>query len=144
MVWCSCGTCCKSWQQQADLHKPICPYCNDVAMLEDIKAPAQTALFTELASATLKRCEQTFTERGEQYGDTWRNCRWYAVKAVAQKLGITLNDQQARCIGLAVFVDMKYERMGGGWNEDHLRDGINYQAALSSEMNNLATGAQTA
>lgn len=98
--------------------------------------PAPTALFTELATATLKRCEQTFVERGEQYGDSWRNCRWYALKAVAKQLGIDVTDQGARCLALAMFTDMKYQRIEGGWNEDHILDGINYSAALASEMKN--------
>lgn len=92
------------------------------------------ALFAELTKPTLERCANIFNERGGQYGDTWRECQFLALKAVARELGITIIDDHCRAIALAALVDVKYIRLLGGYSDDSLIDGINYSAALAQEM----------
>jgi len=96
--------------------------------------PEPPNLFKENAVATLAQVHETFCQRGGEYGDTWRNCQWLAVKAVARRLGITLTTEQARKIAAAVLVDVKYQRLEGGYKEDSLIDGIAYEANLVAEM----------
>lgn len=85
-------------------------------------------LFTSLASATLKRVEETFRERGEQYGDSWGSFPGFCVHAIA---GVP---RSAHVMALAAMVDVKYSRLQGGYKDDTLIDLIAYAAALAEEM----------
>lgn len=92
-------------------------------------------LFEQRVTETLKRATDTFRTRGDQYGDTWRDCQWLKLRAVLfTTLGLKISPAQCRAIALASLGDVKYQRMQGGYAEDHLIDGINYDAALASEM----------
>lgn len=91
-------------------------------------------LFEENALATLDRVKSTFTERGQQYGDTWRDCQWLALRAVAFQLGVAIPPECLRPLAAAVLVDVKYQRLQGGFKDDHLVDGIAYAANLAEEM----------
>jgi hypothetical protein len=108
-------------------------------------------LFDDLADATLERVNQTYTHthengRGAQYGDTMRECRFLTQTAVEREL-VQL-DYDETCTpqtwGLAVFlagmVDMKLERMRGGYKDDNLVDLIAYAAALAELMKRLTEG----
>lgn len=95
-------------------------------------------LFEERASETLNSAIDTFKKRGQKYGDTWRNGRWLTMAAVAKKLGYDIPFKHRRAIAAAVLVDTKHQRMEGGYDEDHLKDGINYSAFLASEMKKLS------
>ena len=94
-------------------------------------------LFPELALSTLKKVEATFNQRGEEYGDTWRDCQWLNLRAVLKELGIEVSDYALRPIVLAGLVDLKHQRMQGGWKYDNPIDGIAYTAALAEEMRRL-------
>ena len=96
--------------------------------------PAPQATFTRLASATLRRVEAVFVQRGAEYGDSWADNTWVTTLAVAKKLGVNLRKEHCRAIALAAFVDAKYTRNIGGYKDDSLMDGINYTAALAEEM----------
>lgn len=98
-------------------------------------------LFDELADATMERVKQTYTHteengRGAQYGDTMRQCQFLTVQAVDEAL--TYKDDDWRlAIFLAGMVDMKLERMRGGYRDDNLIDLIAYSAALAELMRKL-------
>src|ERR1043166_8478731 len=92
-------------------------------------------LFAQLADATLDRCKATYSNRGDQYGDTWRDCQWLKLKAILFTMfGLKPTIAQCRAMSLAALSDVKYSRFLGGYNDDHVIDGINYDAALAEEM----------
>jgi len=64
-------------------------------------------LFDSNASATLERVTSTFTQRGNEYADTWRNARWLAMIAAARELGLVLTVDQCRVLAAAALVDVK-------------------------------------
>lgn len=97
-------------------------------------------LFETNASATLDRVEAIFSERGEGYGDTWKDCQFLTLKAVAEKLGASIPDDAWRAIACAAFSDMKYQRLQGGYKDDNLFDGIAYSAYLAKEVENVLKG----
>ncbi len=94
-------------------------------------------LFEEHANATLDRVRQVFTQRGSEYSDTWRTCRFHTMKAVAKELGCEIEPDHFRALATAAFVDMKQERVSGGYKEDSLVDDIAYKAFLVEEMRRL-------
>lgn len=97
--------------------------------------PPAMPLFEQRVTATLKRATDTFRTRGDQYGDTWRDCQWLKLRAVLfQMFGMKPTITQCRAMALASLGDVKYQRLQGGYNGDHLVDGINYDAALHEEM----------
>ena len=93
--------------------------------------------FESNALATLDAVKATFTQRGTEYGDTWRNCQFITMKAVAGELGCQIKPEHLRALATAAFVDMKYQRSEGGYKADSLIDGIAYAAFLAEEMNEL-------
>lgn len=97
-----------------------------------------TALFESNAAATLTRVSEIYAQRGNEYADTWRNCRWLAVLATARKLGVNLSPDQCRVIAAAAMVDIKYARLEGGFKDDTVIDGIAYAANWAEEMKNFS------
>jgi hypothetical protein len=91
-------------------------------------------LFETNANASIARVTATFGQRGTEYGDTWRNSQWLCAKAVARELGIALTTDQARKIAAGVLVDVKYQRLEGGYKDDSVIDGIAYASNLAEEM----------
>lgn len=97
-------------------------------------------LFEQRCKATFDAACATFRERGDQYGDTWRDCQWLALRAVIFQmfgLGLKPTTGQCRALAAAALVDVKHQRFQGGWNPDHAIDGINYQALLAEEMRQI-------
>lgn len=90
--------------------------------------------FEENADVTLGKVYETYAKRGQQYADTWGTCRFAVMKAVADALGQRIDDRCFRALASAAFVDMKQERMTGGWKEDNMIDGIAYGAYLAEEV----------
>ena len=97
-------------------------------------------MFERRANATLKRVTDTFGQRGGEYGDTMKDCQWLTLRAVAIKLGIDIKPEHARAIAIAGMVDIKYQRMQGGYKDDNGVDGIAYTAFLVDEMLELLGG----
>lgn len=95
-------------------------------------------LFEQRATRTFDEATAVFKERGTQYSDTWRTCRFLTMKAIAKELGCSIDDRFYRALATAAFVDMKHERLMGGYKEDSLTDGINYAAFLVDEMRELS------
>lgn len=91
-------------------------------------------LFDLNASETLQRVEKIFCQRGAEYGDSWRHAQWLAIKATAKTMGVTLDTEQARKIAAAALVDVKYQRLEGGYKEDTVDDGIAYNANWAALM----------
>jgi hypothetical protein len=113
-----CSECISCTGQRVN-HKPIKP------------------LFESNASATIKRVEATFSQRGSEYGDTWANCQFLNMKAVAGKFGITIPDKFLRVLCVAGFCDMKYQRLEGGYKDDTIVDRVAYDAFLAEEVRRL-------
>ncbi|CAB4212989.1 hypothetical protein UFOVP1444_46 [uncultured Caudovirales phage] len=91
-------------------------------------------LFEERADRTLDKVRAVYAQRGGEYADTWRTCRFLAMKAVSMKLGLEIREDYLRALATAAFVDMKYERLSGGFKDDSIIDGIAYGAFLVDEM----------
>jgi len=98
-------------------------------------------LFEERADRTLDKVRAVYAQRGGEYADTWRTCRFLAMKAVSMKLNLEIRDEYLRALATAAFVDMKYERLSGGFKDDSIIDGIAYGAFLVDEMDELFTNA---
>lgn len=96
------------------------------------------ATFERLADATLARCRAVYAQRGASYGDTWLKTPFNALDAVTRKLGYVVERRHMRAIAAAVLVDIKYERLVGGYSDDSIVDGINYAAVLAEEMRELS------
>jgi hypothetical protein len=99
----------------------------------------QKPMFELRADATFERARDTYAGRGTEYGDTWRECQFIKMKAVARALGIDIKPEHLRAIATAAFCDMKYWRLIGGYLDDSIVDGINYDAFLAEEMRVLLT-----
>ena len=91
-------------------------------------------LFEERALATAERAQAIYAGRGTQYGDTWRECQFLKMKACARELGVEIPDKFMRALATAAFCDMKYWRLLGGYHDDSIIDGINYDSFLAEEM----------
>jgi len=91
-------------------------------------------LFDSNASKTLAKVSATFNQRGNEYGDTWRDCQWLNMKAAAGLAGLTLDTATARLLAAAALSDVKYQRMQGGWKDDTIVDRIAYDANLAAEV----------
>lgn len=94
-------------------------------------------LFDQHATKTLQKVAQTFNTRGDEYGDTWRDCQWLTMRAVANEFQCVIPPQVYRALAAAALVDVKYQRMQGGWKSDNLIDGIAYGACLVEEVERL-------
>lgn len=91
-------------------------------------------IFETFADTTLIRVRNTYSTRGTEYGDTWKNAQWLALKATRDKLGLTIPDSTLRAVAAAVLVDVKYQRLEGGFKDDSVVDGIAYNALWAEEM----------
>ncbi len=91
-------------------------------------------LFESNACASIKRVIDTFTQRGAEYGDTWRNSQHLMLRAVFKRFGVVVPDSILNAIACAVLVDVKVQRTEGGYKDDSLIDLIAYAAFLAEEM----------
>lgn len=91
-------------------------------------------IFETFADATLNRVRGTYATRGTEYGDTWRNAQWLALKATRDRLGLSIPDSALRAVASAVLYDVKYQRLEGGFKDDSVVDGIAYAALWAEEM----------
>ena len=96
-----------------------------------------TPLFEEYTLATMERAKQTFVGRGAEYGNTWKDCNFLKMKAVARALNLTIPDEAFRALATAGFLDMKYWRNLGGFKDDSLIDEMNYDGFLAEDMRRL-------
>lgn len=96
-------------------------------------------LFQSHALTSLERCREIFTERGNEYSDSWRYCRFSTMKSLIRKFGLNIPEDYLRMLALAAMVDQKYSRQEGGYKDDSMLDGINYQLALAEEVRDLET-----
>jgi hypothetical protein len=106
----------------------------------------KTPLFEEYTLATMERAKSTFCGRGVEYGDTWAECRFLKMAAVAKELGLNIPTEHFRALATAAFCDMKYWRNLGGYKDDSIIDGMNYDGFLAEEMRRAkvaATSKQT-
>lgn len=91
-------------------------------------------LFEQHAGKTIGVVTSTFGERGQQYGDTWRDCQWLTLKAVSRKYGVDIPEYAVRALALAALCDVKYQRQQGGYKEDSVVDGIAYGLVMVEEI----------
>ena len=100
-------------------------------------------LFNSACKKRLNKAIDIVDQRGQQYGDTLRDCQWLMLRATYEQIndmagyGYFLTDESLRALAIAALCDIKYQRFQGGWNEDNIDDGINYQSILP-EMIELA------
>ncbi len=92
-------------------------------------------LFESNANASIARVTATFGQRGTEYGDTWRNAQWLALKAVAAKYHVKIPPHVVRALAAAVMFDVKYARLEGGYKDDTMVDGCAYGLNLAEEVN---------
>ncbi len=104
------------------------------------KLPSSQPLFERRALGTINRVTATFGQRGTEYGDTMKDCQWLTLLATAKRLGIPLTKEHARAIAIAGMVDIKYQRMQGGYKDDNIVDGIAYASFHADEMKELLGG----
>jgi hypothetical protein len=98
-----------------------------------------TPLFEEYVNESVTNCTAIFKQRGNEYSDTWRDCPFLTLRAVVKEvMGIDATTDQLRAIAAASLVDVKHQRMGGGWKADNLDDGLNYGHLLATCMKKLA------
>jgi len=103
--------------------------------MTNLNAPG---LFEQTATATLARVEETFSTRGQEYSDTWRNNRHLALRAVYKKLTEReLPIEICNALAAAAFFDAKYSRLEGRFKDDSFIDGIAYSAYLAEEVRRL-------
>jgi hypothetical protein len=94
-------------------------------------------LFDTNAAKTISTVSATFSQRGGEYGDTWRDCQWLNMKAVAFIAGLKIDTAQCRLLAAAALSDVKYQRMQGGYKADTVIDRIAYDANLAAEVDNF-------
>lgn len=94
-------------------------------------------LFEERADRTLDKVRAVYAQRGGEYADTWRTCRFLAFKSVAKRLGLAIPDEYCRILTSAGFYDMKYERLSGGYKDDSIIDALAYGAYMADEVDEL-------
>lgn len=101
-------------------------------------------LFEELATATTKRAESVYAGRGTEYGDTLRESRFLKLKACAAELGYKIeNTDHLLILAIASLCDVKYWRNLGGYKDDNLIDGINYDKVLAELMQRCCDSVRT-
>lgn len=94
--------------------------------------------FERSADAGHEQVRAVYHQRGGEYSDTLETNDWLAFRALAKKLlGVEVSKDQARLLSLASLVDVKYERLAGGWKDDSLTDGLAYGSALLGELKAL-------
>lgn len=102
-------------------------------------------LFDELATPSLDQAKATYSQRGGEYGDTWREKNPLALKAVMAKFGLPIPSEDVLSAMIAAaLVDIKYSRLLGGYKEDSLIDGIAYTALLVGAVKRVEEEAQPA
>jgi hypothetical protein len=104
--------------------------------------PTMKPLFAHHADATLERVQATYQERGDQYGDTLKDCQWLKLRAVGRRFGVEIPPDLALALGVAAWCDVKYQRNQGGYKDDSIIDGIAYDAVLAgvvAEMDKKVT-----
>jgi len=94
--------------------------------------------FERSADAGHEQVRAIYGQRGGEYSDTLETNDWYTMRALAKHLvGIDLSKDHARLLSLASLVNVKYERMSGGWKEDSLVDKLAYGSALLGELHGI-------
>jgi hypothetical protein len=93
--------------------------------------------FETFAAATIERATGTYTQRGQEYKDSWAAPATNMLDAVCSKLGVNIPEESKRAIMLAVLVDVKYNRLVGGYKDDTVIDMINYELVLAEAMQRM-------
>jgi len=98
-------------------------------------------VFEESAAATARKCSDIYTQRGGEYKDTWalEHQTHTFLDAVLDEAGsdyfpVKLPDDLKRLMKLADLIDVKEDRMLGGYKEDTLVDGVNYRLVFADLM----------
>lgn len=94
-------------------------------------------IFETYADLSFGRVRATYAQRGTEYGDSWRNCQWLAMKATCRRLGITIPEEFLRALAVAALYDVKYQRLEGGYKDDSVIDAMAYGGLWAEEMRRL-------
>jgi hypothetical protein len=95
-------------------------------------------IFETYADLSFGRVRATYAQRGTEYGDSWRNCQWLAMRATCRKLGIEIPEKLLRALAVAALYDVKYQRLEGGYKDDSVIDAMAYGGLWAEEMRRLA------
>ncbi len=87
-------------------------------------------IFESSADAALEKVRATYSQRGEEYADSWNSENIVTTFSAATLLafGLRLTVEQMRLLQCAALIDMKDSRLGGPWKADSLVDSIAYRA----------------
>lgn len=99
-------------------------------------------IFETYADLSFGRVRATYAQRGTEYGDSWRNCQWLAMRATCRKLGIEIPERFLRALAVAALYDVKYQRLEGGYKDDSVIDAMAYGGLWAEEMRRLEAAAQ--
>lgn len=93
-------------------------------------------VFEESAKRTAVKCEAIYGQRGGEYSDTWalENQQTVFVDTVLRMLNLSLSAEAKRLLKLGALIDVKDDRMLGGFKEDSLIDGVNYRLVFNDLM----------
>jgi hypothetical protein len=100
-------------------------------------------IFETFADRTLGRVRGTYAQRGTEYGDSWRNCQWLAMKATCRALGLSIPEDSLRALAVASLYDVKYQRLEGGYKDDSVIDAMAYGGLWAEEMKQILEARKT-
>lgn len=91
-------------------------------------------IFEESANKTLDAVKATYSQRGQEYADSWHIDHMVTTltRATLGRFGAELTAEQIRLLQCAVLVDVKDSRLIGPWKPDSIVDGIAYRACYAS------------
>lgn len=91
--------------------------------------------FERTAELGHKKVRATYSQRGQEYGDTVQLNNWLILKGVMRELGFPEpSDQECRFIFGSAMLDVKYWRNLGGYKEDSIVDGNAYSSHFLGEI----------
>lgn len=111
----------------------------DYSSLEAVPVPKPAGRFESNMRASWKEVDATVLQRAGEYADTWSDCQWLKVKAIAKRFGLELSTEMARALAAGALCDVKYQRNQGGYKRDSFLDGVAYDLNAMEEVAVLDT-----
>lgn len=116
--------------------KPISEHANQVPVAD---TPKPAGRFESNMRASWAEVDATVLQRAGEYSDTWSDCQWLKVKAIAKRFGLELSTEMARALAAGALCDVKYQRNQGGYKRDSFLDGVAYDLNAMEEVAVLDT-----
>lgn len=99
--------------------------------------PKPAGRFESNMRASWAEVDATVLQRAGEYSDTWSDCQWLKVKAIAKRYGLELSTDLARALAAGALCDVKYQRNQGGYKRDSFLDGVAYDLNAMEEVAQL-------